>query len=113
MRRFRSLALAGALSMAATALPSIANQAAAQQPGYLLAKRLCSSCHTIAGEPRVDSMLVDAPSFTAIANKPGQSIEVIAGHIVIPHSVMPQVKLTRDEIAALSAYIFSLRSGMP
>jgi len=58
-------------------------------------------------------MLVDAPSFASIANKPGQSIEAIAGRIVIPHSVMPQVKLTRDEIAALSAYIFSLRGNTP
>ena len=120
MLRFRSQVLVGALaSMAATAVLSIAvNQAAAQKSpnpklGHSLAKRLCSSCHTIAGEPRVDSMLVDAPSFAAIANKPGQSIEVIAGHIVIPHSVMPQVKLTRNEIAALSAYIFSLRGNTP
>jgi mono/diheme cytochrome c family protein len=58
-------------------------------------------------------MLVDAPSFASIANKPGQSIEAIAGHIVIPHSVMPQAKLTRDEIAALSAYILSLRGNTP
>jgi len=49
-------------------------------------------------------MLVDAPSFASIANKPGQSIEAIAGHIVIPHAEMPRIKLSRDEIATLSAY---------
>ena len=58
-------------------------------------------------------MLVDAPSFAAIGNKPDQTIEVIAGHIVIPHAEMPRIKLTRDEIAALSAYIFSLRGSTP
>ena len=120
MPRLRSQVLAGALtSMAATILLSIVvNQAAAQKSpnprlGNSLAKRLCSSCHIIAGEPRVDSMLVDAPSFASIANKPGQSIEVIAGHIVFPHAEMPRIKLSRDEIAALSAYIFSFRGNTP
>src|SRR5262245_34326048 len=120
MLRLRSQVLAGALtSMAAAGLLSIAgSQAAAQKSpnprlGYSLAKRLCYACHIIAGEPRIGSMLVDAPSFASVANKPGQSIEAIAGRIVIPHSVMPQVKLTRDEIAALSAYIFSLRANTP
>jgi len=119
MLRFRSQVLAGALtSMTVAGLLSIAGSQAAQKSpnprlGYSLAKRLCSACHIIAGEPRLDSMLVDAPSFASIANKPDQSIEAIAGRIVIPHSVMPQVKLTRDEIAALSAYIYSLRGNTP
>jgi cytochrome c len=121
MQKLRSHVVAAALltSMTATALLSVAvNQAAAQKSpnpklGYSLAKRLCSSCHIIAGEPRVDSMLVDAPSFASIANKPGQSIEGIAGHIVFPHAEMPRVKLTRDEIAALSTYILSLRGNTP
>jgi len=103
--------------MAAAALIAASQAAAQNSPnptlGYSLAQRLCSSCHIIAGEPRVDSMLVDAPSFAAIGNKPGQTIEVIAGHIVIPHAEMPRIKLTRDEIAALSAYIFSLRGSTP
>jgi len=120
MLKFRAQVLAGALTLiAATGLLAIAgSQAAAQKPpdptlGYSLAKRLCYACHIIAGEPRIGSMLVDAPSFASIASKPEQSIEAIAGRIVIPHSVMPQIKLTRDEIAALSAYIFSLRGNTP
>jgi hypothetical protein len=60
---------------------------------------------------QLDCIAAAAPG----ARKNGNSIlvEAIAGHIVIPHSVMPQVKLTRDEIAALSAYIFSLRGNTP
>ena len=67
------------------------------------------SGEAIRGEPRRDTMLVDVPSFTAIANKKGQTIEGIAGRIVVPHPPMPQVQLTRADIAALSTYIFSLR----
>jgi mono/diheme cytochrome c family protein len=119
MQRFRSNVLAVMLLALMPALLSLpVDKAAGQRPpdpklGHSLAKRLCSACHIVAREPRVDSMLVDAPSFASIANKPGQSIEAIAGHIVIPHAEMPQVKLTRDEIAALSAYIFSLRGSTP
>jgi mono/diheme cytochrome c family protein len=54
-------------------------------------------------------MLVDVPSFAVIANKKDQTIERIAGRIVVPHPPMPQVQLTRAEIAALATYIFSLR----
>ena len=89
---------------------------AAAQPGsdpkvgQALAERLCASCHVTGREPRRDTMLVDVPSFAAIANKKGQTIERIAGRIVVPHPPMPQVQLTRAEIAALSTYIFSLRA---
>ncbi len=92
-----------------------ASHKAAAQPGadprvgQALAERLCASCHVVGGEARRDSMLVDVPSFAAIANKNGQTVEGIAGRIVIPHPPMPQVQLTRAEIAAVSAYIFSLR----
>ena len=111
--------LAAALAGSIAVLPSIAvNDAAAQgQPnakfGRSLAKRLCAACHVVAGERRLDSMLVEAPSFASIANKPGQSIEAIAGRIVIPHAEMPRIKLTRDEIAALATYIFSLHGKAP
>jgi mono/diheme cytochrome c family protein len=117
MRRHRSNVLAVMLPLLVPALLLFpVHKAAGQKPadpklGLSLAKRLCSSCHVIGGERRLDSMLVDAPSFVSIANKPGQSVEVIAGRIVIPHSVMPLTKLTRNEIAALSVYIFSLRDA--
>jgi cytochrome c len=116
MRRHRSNVLAVMLPLLVPALLLFPVHKAGQKPpdpklGLSLAKRLCSSCHVIGGERRLDSMLVDAPSFVSIANKPGQSVEVIAGRIVIPHSVMPLTKLTRNEIAALSVYIFSLRDA--
>jgi cytochrome c len=115
MQRHRSNVLAVMLLLLAPALLSFPFHKAAGQKlpdpklGLSLAKRLCSSCHVIGGERRLDSMLVDAPSFVSIANKAGQSVEMIAGRIVIPHSIMPLTKLSRNEIAALSVYIFSLR----
>jgi cytochrome c len=89
----------------------LAKAAAAQgvdpKVGHALAERLC---HVIGAEPRRDTMLVDVPSFATIANQKDQSLERIAGRIVVPHPPMPQVQLTRAEIAALAAYILSQRS---
>jgi mono/diheme cytochrome c family protein len=77
--------------------------------GGALAARLCASCHAVGSTGAGTTVAADVPSFLSIANKPGQSAEAIAGRIVVPHPPMPQIALTRDEIASLSAYIMSLR----
>ena len=76
--------------------------------GHKLAERLCVSCHAIGGGAS-GPMRADVPGFTSIANRPGQTSEAIAGKIVVPHPEMPQIQLTRNEIASLAAYIMSLR----
>ena len=77
--------------------------------GRVLAERLCVSCHAIGGGAASGPIRVDVPGFTSIANRPGQTVEAIAGKIVVPHPEMPQIQLTRNEIASLAAYIMSLR----
>lgn len=77
--------------------------------GHALAERLCTSCHIIGKEAASGTVSADVPSFAAIANKPNQTAEAIAGHIIIPHPPMPNIQLTRAEIADLTAYILSLR----
>jgi cytochrome c len=77
--------------------------------GHDLAFRLCTGCHSVDTETRTTAIFADVPTFTAIANRPGQSAEAIAGAIVFPHPPMPQTRLTRTEIANLSVYIMSLK----
>lgn len=77
--------------------------------GQAVAKKLCTSCHMVGKQSATASVLADVPSFVAIANKPGQSAESIAGRIVVPHPPMPRIHLSRNEIADLAAYILSLR----
>jgi len=77
--------------------------------GQEVAEKLCTSCHMVGRQPASASVLADVPSFVAIANKPGQSAESIAGRIVVPHPPMSQIYLSRNEIADLAAYILSLR----
>jgi hypothetical protein len=54
-------------------------------------------------------MLVDVPSFPAIANRPGASAEHIAGRIIVPHPPMPGIPLTSAEIRDIVAYILTLK----
>lgn len=83
--------------------PSAAN-------GQALAEKLCTACHIVGHEATSAAVPADVPSFAAIANKPGQTAEAIAGRIVLPHPPMPKVQLTRSEIADLATYIGSLKS---
>jgi mono/diheme cytochrome c family protein len=79
--------------------------------GRALAEKLCTGCHIVAGGAAGATVPADVPSFKAIADKPGQSAEAIAGRIVVPHPPMPEIQLTREEIGDLAAYILSLRGA--
>ena len=81
------------------------------ETGHALAEKLCSNCHIVGAEAASATVKADVPSFKAIANKPGQTAELIAGRIVIPHPPMPQINVTRLEIGDLAAYIMSLRDN--
>ena len=78
--------------------------------GRTLAEKLCTGCHIVSDKSAGATVSADVPSFAAIANKVDQSAERIAGRIVVPHPPMPQIQVTRQEIADLAAYIMSLKS---
>lgn len=101
----------------AAALASVGAGGAAAQTteldaakGRELAEKLCTSCHIVGKEAASASVPADVPSFVAIAGRPGQTAEAIAGRIVLPHPPMPQIQLTRTDIAALATYILSLKN---
>lgn len=74
--------------------------------GLEVAERWCASCHAIAPGRASDKQ---APSFESIVGESGRSDEWISTWLSTPHEVMPDLTLTRDEIAALVAYFDSLR----
>ena len=91
-------------------LATVPSQACAQsiELGHQLAAKLCSNCHV------VDSMSsgvvsADIPSFSVIARKPNQSATAIAGALIMSHPPMPDISLTRNEIANIATYIMSLK----
>jgi len=75
--------------------------------GKVLAESLCTNCHLVgSGQEHVNA---DVPSFREIANKEGQTAGDIMGHIMMPKHPMPEIPLTKAELADLAAYIISLR----
>jgi mono/diheme cytochrome c family protein len=91
------LVLTAALSAEAGADPA---------QGQSLAERWCASCHAIAPGEASDR---PAPSFESIVNERGRSNEWIGTWLATPHQMMPDLALSREEIAALVAYFDSLR----
>ncbi|WP_072392351.1 cytochrome c [Hyphomicrobium sp. CS1GBMeth3] len=104
----RGLVLLGLLMLAAPSVAGSATPKPDPEKGRALAERVCTACHVISKHP-ASSVAADVPSFPAIANKPGQSMETIAGRIVIPHPPMPAVALTREEIVNVVAYIMTFK----
>jgi cytochrome c len=76
--------------------------------GKALAEKLCTNCHLV-GSAEQQSANADVPSFPEIANQQAQTAGDIVAHIILPKHPMPQIPLTRSEMADLAAYIMSLR----
>jgi cytochrome c len=83
------------------------------EKGHALAERACVACHVVAKEATTSTITADVPSFPEIANKPGQTMEALAGRIVIPHPAMPAIALSREEIVNVVAYIMTLKESVP
>ncbi len=100
MRRTMAMVLALALP----ALP-----AAAQDPGIggRLAVRWCMACHVVEPNPRTATD--NAPSFAAIAARPGTTADSLDRYLSTGHTLMPDFSLSSSERNALIAYILSLR----
>ncbi|MEP3278051.1 MAG: c-type cytochrome [Stappiaceae bacterium] len=74
--------------------------------GEKLAKQWCATCHVVTPEQTTAS--ADAPSFTSIAGNPLKSNDYLTGFLIDPHPPMPNLNLSRQEIADVIAYINSL-----
>lgn len=82
------------------------------EAGKVLALKVCSTCHAVAGQqtrPAMDS----APSFPVIARDPAVTEAGLHAFLQTPHSVMPDLILSRDEIRDVIAYIMSLKPATP
>jgi len=96
--------MAVALAVALLALP-----AAAQDPslGGKLAVRWCMACHVV--EPDQRRAADNAPTFRAIAARPGTNAASLDRYLSTGHTLMPDFSLSAQERDALIAYILSLR----
>jgi mono/diheme cytochrome c family protein len=87
-----------------TVLPQAALAADAAN-GEKLAKRWCAACHVVATDQKSGNTQV-AP-FSTMAKEPGFDAARLALYLLLPHPKMPDMNLTRNEAADLTAYIVS------
>ena len=100
MRRSMAAVLAGAL----LALPAAAQD---RSVGGSLAVRWCMACHVV--EPNQSTATDNAPTFRAIAARPGTTAASLDRYLSVGHTLMPDFLLSSEERNALVAYILSLR----
>jgi mono/diheme cytochrome c family protein len=78
--------------------------------GGVIAKRWCAACHVVASDQTTAS--ADAPPFADIAAR-RPNAKQLAAFLIDPHPKMPNMNLTRKEIADIVAYIHSLDPKTP
>lgn len=93
-----SILVAGGMAPASPALAADIAQ------GGALAKRWCAECHAVA--PDQQRAQSDAPSFAAISAS--RRVPDIVSFLGQSHPRMPDMNLSRDEIADLIAYMHTL-----
>jgi mono/diheme cytochrome c family protein len=98
----RSMAVV--LALALLALPAAAQD---RSLGGSLAVRWCMACHVV--EPNQSTATDNAPSFQAIAARPGTTPDSLDRYLSKGHTLMPDFSLSSQERNALVAYILSLR----
>lgn len=77
--------------------------------GERIAVRWCASCHAVEASPE-RAPADGVPSFRAIASRPGYHPGSIKTFLAMPHAPMPNLSLSRVEIADLSAYLDRLHA---
>lgn len=89
---------------------SFVEPAASQEKarGELLAQSLCANCH-LGGSSSDKTGRTGVPTFAAIANRPTQTFEGVVSWLRSVPSVMPNHRLSQDEILDLAAFIVSLQ----
>jgi mono/diheme cytochrome c family protein len=79
----------------ATALGSIAAEAADANHGRTLAQRWCATCHVVAANQQ--RATGEAPPFAVIAKRSDFNTTRLANFLLDPHPKMPNMSLTRTE----------------
>jgi mono/diheme cytochrome c family protein len=114
--RFRRKCSAVAVFVAVSLVSAAPGDACAEdavepspEKGQALAQKLCSGCHLIE-EMASSATPAGIPTFRAIANRPGQTGQHITSVLIQPHTPMPDIHLSREEILNIVSYLETLRT---
>jgi len=104
----RACVLGLSLLLAVSMHPAHAGSAA---NGQRLTRSLCTNCHIVEPGGASKQGTADVPSFMAVAKKAAQTTGKVEAYILNPHPPMPQVQLTKAELADVAAYIMTLTAN--
>jgi mono/diheme cytochrome c family protein len=94
--------------LASLCVPAVAQEIGDIAAGRRLAENWCSSCHVVDASSR-QGVSSGAPTFSAIARMKSTTPMGLRAFLQTPHSRMPDLHMTREEIDNITAYILSLR----
>jgi len=77
--------------------------------GHAFAREACEACHMVEPEENSSRMVEIGPAFRDVANTLGMTATAMRVFLTSSHPKMPNLILTPEEIADLTAYILSLR----
>ena len=100
-----TLALSALLVISASAPASAADDVAR---GRAMALRMCATCHMNAGQGEKQGPM-GVPSFEAIANRPGQTVNHLVSWLRSKPTMMPDHHLSLDEASEIAAFVMTLR----
>jgi len=108
MNRFNAVAWTLALCLAPAAAQAV--ETATPQQGLVVARERCAFCHGVEyGDALSPNVL--APTFQAIADTPGMTATALSVALRSTHRMMPDLILSSEEIAAIGAYLATLKGG--
>src|SRR5215472_5896420 len=81
--------------------------------GHAFAREACRACHMVEAKQQKPRRIVIGPAFPDIANTRGMTATALRVFLTTSHPKMPNLILTPDEIADVSAYTLSLRNRPP
>lgn len=107
----KRLSIAGSAILLASlaSADALAAEVGAGARGRILAERWCAECHVVTAEQTRGSS--DAPSFFGLTGDHARTADGLADFLLLPgttHSRMPDLHLSRVEIADIVAYVVSL-----
>ena len=106
----RQLAPAAILALAAASAHAQDGDVAA---GHDFAREACNACHLVDAKQKKPRRIVIGPAFRDIANTGGMTATALRVFLTTSHPKMPNLILTPEEIADVTAYILSLSNRPP
>ncbi len=105
----RILSVAAVAAAGFSMVPARAQERGNPDAGRSLALSVCANCHLVQ-EGQRKAPMDSVPSFYALAHDPTKTDARLSTFLNRPHPPMPNIELSRQQIADLVSYIATLRS---